>query len=104
MKMAKVLKKLIEDSGYNISQFSKKCGVPASTISTMLKNGVGKANVNNVIAMCNALGISVEELKRIADGDEQSHTIAAHFDGTGYTEEELEEIKQFAKFVKEKRK
>ena len=24
MKMAKVLKKLIEDSGYNISQFSKK--------------------------------------------------------------------------------
>ena len=31
------------------------------------------------------------------------NTIAAHFDGDEYTEEELEEIKQFAEFVKSKR-
>lgn len=31
-------------------------------------------------------------------------TIAAHFNGDEYTEEELEEIKQFAEFVKSKRK
>lgn len=31
-------------------------------------------------------------------------TIAAHFDGDEYTEEELEEIRQFAEFVKAKRK
>ena len=31
-------------------------------------------------------------------------TIAAHFDGEEYTEEELEEIKQFAAFVKDRRK
>ncbi|GKH35117.1 XRE family transcriptional regulator [Hungatella hathewayi] len=31
-------------------------------------------------------------------------TLAAHFDGDEYTEEELEEIKQFAEFVKNKRK
>lgn len=32
------------------------------------------------------------------------HTIAAHFDGDKYTEDELEEINQFAEFVKNKRK
>lgn len=31
-------------------------------------------------------------------------TIAAHFDGDEYTESELEEIRQFAEFVKSKRK
>lgn len=31
-------------------------------------------------------------------------TLAAHFDGDEYTEEELEEIKRFAEFVKSKRK
>ena len=32
------------------------------------------------------------------------HTIAAHFDGSEYTEDELDEIRQFAEFVKNKRK
>lgn len=31
-------------------------------------------------------------------------TIAAHFSGDEYTKEELEEIRQFAEFVKSKRK
>lgn len=31
-------------------------------------------------------------------------TLAAHFDGEEYTEEELVEIKKFAEFVKSKRK
>ena len=30
-------------------------------------------------------------------------TMAAHFDGTEYTEEELEEIRQFAEFVKKRK-
>ena len=33
----------------------------------------------------------------------QAQTIAAHFDGDEYTEDELEEIKKFAEFVKQRR-
>lgn len=36
--------------------------------------------------------------------DNSPVTIAAHFDGDEYTEEELDEIRQFAEFVKNKRK
>lgn len=35
--------------------------------------------------------------------DNEPTTIVAHFDGSEYTEEELEEIKNFAEFVKNKR-
>lgn len=35
--------------------------------------------------------------------DDEPQTIAAHFDGDEYTEEELDEIKKFAEFVKAKR-
>ena len=33
-----------------------------------MKKGAGKANVNNVIAMCRALGITVEELDEMSKG------------------------------------
>ena len=35
--------------------------------------------------------------------EEKPTTLAAHFDGDEYTEDELDEIKQFAEFVKGKR-
>ncbi|MEK3673597.1 helix-turn-helix transcriptional regulator [Paenibacillus sp. FSL R10-2771] len=39
----------------------------------------------------------------ISDG-ELPYTIAAHFDGDDYTEEELQEILKYAKYIKSKRK
>lgn len=49
-----------------------------------------------------ALKISPQELMGW-DEPEVPQTIAAHFDGDEYTEEELDEIKKFAEFVKSKR-
>lgn len=55
----------------------------------------------NTVNKIDKRGISKED--RIACDNEQT-TIAAHFDGTEYTEEELDEIRNFAEFVKNKRK
>lgn len=49
-----------------------------------------------------ALQISPQEL--MGWDDPVPTTVAAHFDGGEYTEEELNEIKKFAEFVKSKRK
>lgn len=49
-----------------------------------------------------ALQISPQEL--MGWDDPEPTTIAAHFSGNEYTEAELDEIKQFAAFVKSKRK
>ena len=48
--------------------------------------------------------VSPRELMGWDEPDEEPLTIAAHFDGDEYTEEELDEIKAFAEFVKTKRK
>ena len=53
---------------------------------------------------------SIERISKIFDvspsyliGWDEPDNIAAHFDGSEYTEEELKEIRQFAEFVKSKR-
>lgn len=68
MEKAKVLDRLIKESGMSVRAFSEKCGLPESTVYTILKKGAGKANVNNVIAMCKTLGITVEELDEMSNG------------------------------------
>ncbi len=68
MEKAKILEKLIRESGLSVRSFAEKCGLPESTVYTILKKGAGKANVNNIIAMCKTLGITVEQLDEMSKG------------------------------------
>lgn len=43
-------------------------------------------------------------LDELTSAPSEATTLAAHFDGEEYTEAEMEEIKNFASFVKNKRK
>ena len=72
MEKAKILERLIKESGYSIRSFALKCGIPESTLYTILKNGVGRASVNNVVLVCQNLGIRVEYLNQMAEQDKQS--------------------------------
>ena len=47
----------------SLRYFCQKINVPYSTIDSILKRGIGKANVLNVIKICNALDISVDSLQ-----------------------------------------
>lgn len=73
MEKAKVLERLIRDSGYTVRAFAKKCDIPESTIYTILKKGVGKANVNNIITICRNLGITIEELESMSETTKEEH-------------------------------
>jgi hypothetical protein len=44
-----------------------------------------------------------EIIKELIQLDTEANTMAAHFDGNDFTEDELEEIKQFAEFIKLRR-
>lgn len=68
LEKAKILEKLIKQSNMSVRAFAEKCGLPESTVYTILKKGAGKANVNNVIAMCRVLGITVEQLDEMSKG------------------------------------
>lgn len=52
---------MIKKSG-SVNKFSQEIGVPQSTIFSIFQRGVGKANINSIIAICKALNISTDEL------------------------------------------
>ena len=102
---AELLRKLMEQKNMKVADIVKISGLPYSTVKAILERGAEKAGYINVCKICNALGISADELeKMVADQNYQPTTLAAHFDGEEYTESELEEIKNFAEYVKTKRK
>lgn len=100
-KRAAILAELIDKTGSR-NAFAEKIGLSPSTLHSILNRGVGRASIDNMIKICRALGISVEELNAMAEGNE-IETIAAHHDGEDWTDEELDEIERFKNFVKAKR-
>ena len=102
---AEILRNLMEEKGMKVSDIVKISGLPYSTVKAILERGAEKAGYVNVCKICNALGISADELeKMVSDKTYTLNAIAAHFDGDEYTEEELNEIRQFADFVKKRRR
>ena len=93
--------------GMELSQSSLAELVGYKDKTSVAKVEAGKVDLpqSKIIAFCKALNTTPSYL---FDGDaqpeKQLHTIAAHFDGDKYTDEELAEINQFAEFVKNKRK
>nr|WP_082672880.1 helix-turn-helix transcriptional regulator [Paenibacillus senegalimassiliensis] len=109
MEKAYILSKLIEEKGLSRRAFAEEIGIPATTLQSMITRGVGKASVDNVIKVCRGLGITTDDLERMAEAGVASprdipETIAAHFDGEEYTEDELEEILKYAHYIKSQRK
>jgi len=96
------LKDLILKRYGSLSEFCKKIGIPWTTLDSILKRGVEKANIKNILKITTELGIDVESL---AAGKivSSSSNVAAHFEGDDYTPEEWEEIEKFKMFVKSKR-
>lgn len=68
MEKAKILERLIKEQGYNLKSFAEKCNIPYTTLYGIIKNGVGRASVNNIILVCKNLGIRVEDLEEMAEG------------------------------------
>lgn len=89
-----------ERKGISQKDLAEIIGVAKSTYS-LYESGNREPNVQTIKKIADALNVSADELLGI---DEEPTTIAAHFDGSEYTEEELAKIKEFAAFVKAQRK
>jgi hypothetical protein len=102
------LKEIIIKKYGSLKKFCENIDMPWSTLDSILKRGVANSNITNVMKITKALGLDTESLAtgKIQDAiyRDEPTTIAAHFDGTEFTEEELDEIRNFAEFVKNKRK
>lgn len=58
------IKKMIGNTGMNLKAFSEKAGLPYTTLRSILERGVDKASINNILLICKALNIKVEDLEK----------------------------------------
>ena len=91
---------LMTEKGINKSILSKESGIPYTTIAGFYTKGTDNVKLSTLKKLSAYFDCSIDFL---AD-EEVPSTLAAHFDGSEYTEDELDEIRQFAEFVKNKRK
>lgn len=101
------LKEMIISRYGSLKKFCETIDMPWTTLDSILKRGIANSNITNIMKITRELKIDTEKLTSGAIVDASSNqltTLAAHFDGAEYTEDELEEIKNFAAFVKNKRK
>mgnify|MGYP002741159972 FL=1 len=95
------LSKLIEANNTNPNELARKVGVSPQTIYSIIKRDSKKADIEVLLRIAEIFGVTVAYF---VEEDSRPVTLAAHFDGSEYTESELEEIKNFAEYVKTKRK
>ena len=106
--IGEILKKCRLESGKSVKDISDLLiskGFKASekTIYSW-ESGNSQPTPDALLIMCKAYGIS-DDLSTFGYAEpSEPTTLAAHFDGEEYTESEMEEIRNFADFVRNRRK
>lgn len=94
---------LMKERNINKADLARESGVPYTTIDGFYKKGSENAKLSTLKKLCTYFNCTLDYLANDTVND-QPTTIAAHFDSEEYTEDELDEIRQFAEFVRNKRK
>ena len=86
-----------EQKGLSQKDVAEKIGVAKSTYS-LYESGNREPNVQTIKKIADVLDVSADDLLGI---NSEHTTMAAHFDGDEYTEDQLNRIREFAKFIKQ---
>jgi len=62
MEKSKKVMAIIRQRGLTVKRVAEMSGLKHTTLDSMLKRGIGGSKVDNVIKLCKALGIKVEDL------------------------------------------
>lgn len=113
MDMGQKIKLLREQKGMTLEELGNKVGVGKSTVRKWETGLIANMRRDKISKIAKALEVEPSYLMGWEDKDAPAisnkenpsapQSLAAHFDGDEYTEEELEEIRRFAEFVKNKR-
>ena len=95
------LTKLMKEQDTNANELASKAGVPPTTIYSLIRRDSNRVDIDSLIKNARGLGVTAEYF---CNEEPEPHTRAAHFDGTEFTEEQLDRIEAFAKFIKQEDK
>lgn len=119
------IKELREKKGLTQKELAEEIGVAQSTIA-MIESGKNKGSIETLAKIANYFNVSIdylttteEKLSLAIDSLENIHklakegvkqkgnkieTLAAHFEGEEFTDEDIEDIKNFINFILAKKK
>lgn len=60
------IKSLIKSKGYTMKAFAQEISMPYTTLLSILNGSIGGAAMDNVLKICHALNVNIEELDQIA--------------------------------------
>ena len=106
------LKELRKSRGYTLLDIARKMGVSEGTVQRWESGNIRTMKYDNIVKLAELLDVTpavlmgwqTEPAQNAQHQTEEVHTIAAHHDGTEWTEEELDEIEAFKKYILSKRK
>jgi DNA-binding Xre family transcriptional regulator len=104
MSFTEKLDKLMKEKNINKAELSRASGIPYTTIDGFYKKGSDNVKLSTLKRLCSFFHCSLDYLVDDSVSSDVQTTVAVHFDGNEYTEEELDKIKEFAAFVKSSRK
>lgn len=105
LELYKNIRMLREEKGMSQDELAKLCGYTSRSSIAKIEKGEVDLQHSKILLFANALGTTPGKLMGLTDYDSTvPTTLAAHFDGDDYTEDELDEIRQFAEFVKNRKK
>ena len=61
------IKALIKSHGYTMKDFAKIINMPYTTLLSILNGSIGGAAMDNVLKICGALNIRIEDLNNLAE-------------------------------------
>ena len=79
------IKSLIKSHGYTLKAFSQQIAMPYTTLLSILNGSIGGAAMDNVLKICHALNVRIEELDQISNTGHLDRHLA---DGSGEAQDE----------------
>ena len=61
------IKSLVKSHGYTLKAFSQQISMPYTTLLSILNGSIGGAAMDNVLKICNALSVRIEDLEQISE-------------------------------------
>ena len=78
-------KSLITSHGYTLKAFAQQISMPYTTLLSILNGSIGGAAMDNVLKICHALNVRIEELDQISNTGHLDRHLA---DGSGEAQDE----------------
>ena len=104
MSFTEKLDMLMAERRINKSILSREADIPYTTIDGYYKKGSDNIKLSTLKKLAAYFHCSLDYLVDDSNSSSAPITMAAHFEGDENTEDELEDIKAYAEFVKNRRK